>query len=208
MTRLITIAGPQSSGKTTLFNHLKKKYKKYVFLPEINPKSITGKKDFGAINTYESLERRITKIDIDRIKKIDRNNKIIVIETGIFHYVWTENFLDKKTAEKYFKKYLDVQKKFHSFVIFIDTKPDISWKRRKEIYKQRILNKGIHDKSIIKKYLQEYKKIIFNLYPLWLKCYKKIPFEKIMIKNSTKAKTTFLKQAEKIILSLLSQPSL
>jgi len=37
MKKIIIIAGPQSSGKTTTFNFLKTIYKEAVFVEEINP---------------------------------------------------------------------------------------------------------------------------------------------------------------------------
>ncbi|MGB9883701.1 MAG: hypothetical protein ACPLRN_04315, partial [Microgenomates group bacterium] len=108
-----------------------------------------------------------------------------------------------KSAKTYFKKYLKIYKNYQSMVIFIDVKPKISWKRRKNKYWQRIKEAGIIDKDEIKKRFKKYKKIIFDLYPLWLKYFKIIPFQKIIIKNSYKTKKVFLEETEKKIKNFL-----
>lgn len=208
MTKFITVSGPQSSGKTTLLNYLKKKYPHWQIIDEINPASITKKKDFGALNTSVEIEKEIIEANISLVSSIERNHKTVLTEQGIFNYVFNQYFLYKKLADEYYHKLFKAHNGLDCFIVFINIKPEISWQRRKEKYIKRITNKGINDKNIIDEYLEQYKKIIFDLYPLWIKCYKKIPFKKITIENSYKEKHIFLEEAEKTILSLLSQKSL
>lgn len=203
MQKYIIIAGPQSSGKSTLLKYLKEKHPNWHFIEEKNPASVTGKKDFGAINSESELERKIIEEDILHIKKINRKNKkVIIIESDIFHYVYARYFIGKKEANDFFKQYLQAHQGYDPLVIFIKTTPSISWERRKPEYIKRIKNKRITDEKTVIKHLDQYKKIIEDLYPLWLKCYDKIPFKKLTIENLHGKKAEFLKKAEKIILSL------
>ena len=207
MSKLIVIAGPQSSGKTSLLNNLKKKYSNWHFIDEINPATVTGKKDFGAVNTGTELEKKIIERDINNIRNISRDHQIVVLECGIFHYVYARHFIYREQANFYFKEYLKAHKGLDTHVIFIKTIPEVSLERRKEKYLKRIMDKGITDKKIIDEYLEQYRKVIDDLYPLWLECYKKVPFPKIMIENSYKEKSRYLKEADEIIQSLLPQKS-
>jgi deoxyadenosine/deoxycytidine kinase len=202
MTKLIIIAGPQSAGKTTLLNYLKSRYNNWYFIDEVNPASITGKKNFGIINTSADLQRKIIEADIENIIKIKRDHQFVLLESGIFHYAYARFFLYKKIAEEYFQKYLEAHKGLDPIVVFIHTNPSASWKRRKSKYLKRITDKGITDPDIKEQYLEKYREIIEKLYPYWLESYKKMPFPKMTIPNSNKSKNKFLKQAEQIIISL------
>ena len=54
-TKLLIIAGPQSSGKTSAFNHLKSKYTNFHYQEEINPYSLAGKNHPGGAFTTNEL---------------------------------------------------------------------------------------------------------------------------------------------------------
>ena len=205
MTKLIIIAGPQSSGKTTLFKYLQKKHPNWQFVSDTDPRTVTGKKHFGAVNVSAELEEKILEQDLKNIKNIDRKKEIVIAECGIFNCVYAQHFLYEKLANHYYKEYLKIYEGLNPYVFFIKTIPEISWQRRKEKYRKRILDRGVTDQKIIEEYLYEYKKIIETLYPSWLEFYKKIPFKKIMIENSYKEKGQFLKEADKIIQSLLTR---
>lgn len=202
MRELLIIAGPQSSGKTTAFNYLKnklinnrKKKETVKFIPEINPYSIAGKNHLGGAFTNKELEIKIIEKDLEILKNI----KIlpdyitpIIIETGIFHLVYGEIFCGKSLTNIFYKKYLRLHKNLKTKIIFIETKPKVSWKRRKAIYKKRTAN--FTNPQGRKEVLERYRLTIERLYPLWLKWYKKMPFEKYMIKNSYKKKEVFLQE--------------
>ncbi len=211
MACLLIIAGPQSSGKTTVFNLLKNYLiddrqpdKRVAFLSEINPYCFVNKNHLGAAFVDKKLQIAIANADLKRIQKIIDNNfdhdrgkscdKTYLIETGIFGLVYFEHILGRKKAEIYFKKYLEMYKHFSPIILFIDTKPEISWKRRKPKYLERIKNSGVIDPKKKAAMLKKYRGIIDALYPLWLKWYKKFPFEKYMIRNSYKTERAFLKE--------------
>lgn len=92
----------------------------------------------------------------------------------------------------FYKRYVDIYKKYNPIIIFLDTKPRVSWRRRKPYYLERIKKSGITDVKEKQKMLKKYRQTIDDLYPLWLKWYKKFPFEKYMIKNSYKSYKKFV----------------
>jgi len=203
MKKIIIIAGPQSSGKTTTFNFLKTIYKEAVFVEEINPYFFV-KKHLGGALTDKKLEKKIIAEDFKILSKLKNIKKsLIFIETGIFHIVYAEKIIGKETVDYYFKKYLNVYKYFEPIIIFIDTQPRISWKRRKNIYKKRLINAGIKTKEENEKFLKKYQKNIDDLYPMWIKWLNRFSYKKILIKNSYKSKRKFLEEAERKIGNLL-----
>ncbi len=202
MPKLFIIAGPQSAGKVTLLNYLRKKHKNWFYVDEVNPASVTGKKYFGAINTTAELEKRIIEEDIKNIKNIRRDHNVIILNTGIFHYVFALYFNYKKLANYFFKQYLNAHKGLNPYVIFINAIPEVSWERRKPKYIKRIEDKGITDPAIIEQHLAKYKKIIDTVYPYWFECYNRVPYPKLIIENSNKKKNAFLKEADEIITKL------
>jgi len=206
-TKLITIAGPQSSGKTTIFNLLKENYPQALFLPEINP--FTFKKDhLGAAYVTKKFEKQIVEADINQIKNLKhslynnrlKNNKksrprTVIVETGIFHLVYLdETIVGKKTAEKFLSKYLLALQRFKPLILFIDTKPHVSWQRRKNHYIKRLKKTKSTSGKEKKKFLERHKAKIYRLYPLWLKHYQKLPFKKIIVKNSYKDYSKFISE--------------
>jgi len=199
MKKLIIIAGPQSSGKTTLFNSLKKKVKNAVFLKEINPFTLVGKKHLGGAFVDLKLENKIIDNDLKRLIKIinqEFQKKLIIEETGIFHLVYLKKLTNGKNFRYYYQKYLKVYKKFLPKIIFIDTKAQISWQRRKSIYLSRL--KKITDQKQKNLLLKKYRQKIFELYPQWHLLYNHLPFKKVLIKNSYKTRADFLKETLKM----------
>lgn len=204
-TRLIVIAGPQSSGKTSVLKFISQKFLDIPIINEVNQYTILGKNHMGSVFVNSDIEIKVVKKDIEITKKINRHNLITVIETGILHCPYLERFCNAKTADKFFNNYLKIYKIFRPIVIFINTKPSVSWRRRKKIYYKRIMKQGIKDKKQIKNIMEKYKKGLFIMYPLWLKYYKKIPFEKYMIKNSHNEKKFFDKQIMVLLQSIINR---
>jgi len=189
MAVLITIAGPQSSGKTTVCQMVKLKHPEWNYLEETNPYTLTDGNHPGAAFTTKKLELQIVNEDIRKIKKINRLSDINLIETGIMHLMYLEAMINKKTADRYFDSYLKAHEGLKTIIIFIDTKPEISWLRRKNKYKTRV--EGFDCPSDKKKALQKYKDAIFRFYPLWIKWLDRIPFEKYVISNSQSSYAEF-----------------
>lgn len=193
-TKLLIIAGPQSSGKTTAFNYLKSKYPDYHYQEEINPYYLAGKNHGGAAFTTNELELKLVEADLQMLCSL-KNKKLngykgIICETSIFHLVYTENFCGLKTADEYLKKYLLLHDNFDSYLLFIDTKPEVSWRRRYPNYLTRTKSNGGIEA------LEKYQNTIYKLYPIWLKWYDRIPFKKQTIRNSFITKETFIEKID------------
>src|SRR3989338_11118088 len=99
-TKLLIIAGPQSSGKTTAFNYLKSRFPNFYYQEEINPYILMGKNHLGGAFTTHDLEVKLAEADLLMLKNIINHVKghhnCIIIETGIFHLVYTEKFCGQK----------------------------------------------------------------------------------------------------------------
>lgn len=200
--RFITISGPQSSGKSTVFKYLSKKYSRrgIKFVEEINPYEHTKTDHPKYLSTY-GIQEVLTKKTLAVMKKLG-NKTNIVMETGPMQIVYIDKYSNPKKAEEYFSKYVEISKKLNPFIIFIDTKPGISFKRRRKVYEERIdRHKMIHKKKEI---LKQYEEKIYDLYPLWHKWFKRYPFEKKIIKNSYKKEKQYIKEVEDVIKSLLN----
>lgn len=76
MTKLIIIAGPQSSGKTTIFNLLEKKFSAVTFISEINQYVIKDQNHLGGVFVEKELELKLVEEDIKAIKNIDRRSSV------------------------------------------------------------------------------------------------------------------------------------
>jgi len=202
MKRLVTIAGPQSSGKTTLFKHLSSVLSDTVFLSETNPASVSNNMSLGALQTTRNLEKMIIAKDIETIKNTT-SDKNTIIETGIFHCAFASFFLGKKESDDFFYDYLRAQAKWQSLLIFIKCLPETSFLRRKNKYLQRIRDTGITSENQISKKMNLYKKVIFEMYPQHLSCYRKYPLEKTAIENDDLTESNFLKKALTVINSFL-----
>ncbi|MBI4972996.1 AAA family ATPase [Candidatus Roizmanbacteria bacterium] len=193
-TRLIVIAGPQSSGKTTIMNLLEKKYPHIPFIEETNQFTVVDKNHLGGAYVDNQTERQINDVDIAKIKEIDRSRSALFMETGILHTTYAEYYCDEKTAQSYLEKYIKAHEGLDPIIFFIDTKPQISWKRRRKTYIQRIDRAGVTDVNKKKEMLEFYRTRIINIYHLWNKYFRLIPFEKYMIKNSYKSWERFEKE--------------
>lgn len=200
---LLVIAGPQSSGKSTAFRYLQKIYKKVNFVPEVNPVTIVGNSHFGGAFADRKIQKIIAGITLQKLAEFSRTNNIYISETSIFGAVYYEKICGEKEANDYLEKLINICKKFKIIIIFIDTKPQISWSRRKNIYLKRI--KHIKKASEKKKMLDIYKKNLFDLYPIWLKYYHLFPYQKFMIKNNRKSFSKFIKEVETKVAEILTE---
>lgn len=202
-TRLIIVAGPQSSGKSTLFSLLKSQVAQCQFLPEINPYKFVSKNESitKSVDSRE-IQLEILKEELERAKTLIGKPGTHIIETGIFSVVYLHDLFGEKKAQESLNEYLSIYKELNPHIVFIDTKPNESWKRRKGEYIHRI---GHIDKGQKEEILKKYQQRIHRLYPLWLKYFESIPLPKTVIKNSYKNRDTFLKESTKLVKSLCEQ---
>ncbi|MDO8609971.1 MAG: deoxynucleoside kinase [bacterium] len=193
-TRLIVIAGPQSAGKSTALKLIKSHFPQLPIIDEVNQYSIISKSHRGGAYVNLETEYKILNEDIKTIQNIKRNGIIYIMETGILHLSYLERLSNAKITDGFYKKYISAHNNLYPIIFFIDTKPQISWKRRRPTYLKRIKANNIADPKEKQIALKKYRQIINELYPLWLKYYHKVPFEKYMIKNSYKSYSVFKKE--------------
>lgn len=199
---IIVISGPQSSGKTTLLNHLQEKFPKVKFLPEINQYNIISAKHLGAAFVTQDVERKIIEKDIAITKQESKKYSLMIIETGIMHLPYAEICINNKVAASYFNVYKKLYDRMNTHIILIDTKPAVSWKRRKSKYLKRI--KHIKDPKLKQTLFDKYHRRIFDFYPVWKKYTKLLPYKKYIINDSYITKTKFLKKSIQIVSNILT----
>jgi hypothetical protein len=169
------------------------------FVEEINPYEHTKTDHPKYLSTY-GIQEELTKKTLAVMKNLGRKTNIIM-ETGPMQIVYIDKYSTPKKAEEYFKKYVEISKKLNPFIIFIDTKPNISFKRRRKTYEERIRRHKMDNKK--KEILDQYEEKIYYLYPLWHKWLDRYPFEKKIIKNSYKKESEYIKEVENLIKTLL-----
>lgn len=191
----ICIAGPQSSGKSKAIKFLAQRLKDIKIHKEINPFVIGSKNHLGGVFVGKNLERKIIETDLKRLlwlSKIKRR-ECHLVETGLFHLVYAQEKLGQGTFKKIKKEYQDLLNKIEVGVLFLDTKPQISWARRRGYYLKRTLAeikkgglRGVEAKKLQDQMMRKYKKRIFDLYPLWLKMFESLSYPKVKIPNNGK----------------------
>lgn len=205
MSQFITIAGPQSSGKTTAINFLKNKYPDWFYLEEVNPYTVISKNHPGAAYTSKDLQINLIDIELTKLRAIEsRYESVSIVELGIFRLIYSEYFYHKKLSEQFLPDYMKLYHDLNPYIILIDTKPEVSFQRRKEKYIERIHNQGIKDKKQFDITLRKYQDTIFHLYPYWLRYYDKLNFPKKLIKNSYISEGEFLIEINKTVKSIIS----
>lgn len=200
---LITISGPQSSGKSTVLEYIRKNYPTVPIIPETNPFTVIEKNHLGGAHITPQQEELILEKDIEIIQSIDRTLPLIVFECGIMHMMYAEEQFSSLETQDYYDRFLAAHNGLEMVVIFIDTTPVVSWKRRKKTYEQRLAKKGIIDKAEISKFMEKYRATIFNRYPLWMKWFHKLPYKKMIIENNHNSESKFLAEFKKIFDSLV-----
>jgi len=208
MGKIVVIAGPQSAGKTTATNFLANKYKdKVKFYDEMNQyKLFPEKTKLGGVVVDEEMERAIHEADIKRTRKIVKEEEKALIETAMFHLVYHEKLIGREFYELADREYREVFEGVSLKVIFIDTKPEVSFRRRKPVYEARI-EREIKEKGWVgeaasefrKMMLEKYKRRMEENYPGWRRVYEEIDYarEKIIIENNERSQEDFLAEVDK-----------
>ncbi len=210
---LVVIAGPQASGKTTGWEFLKNKYGQVAdFYEEMNQNILFPEKvKLGSIIVDAKMERKIHEADIASIAEMKMRNKLRVAETLMFHVVYYEEMVDKEFYERGKKDYQEALREFQVGVIFIDTRPEVSFRRRESEYERRIKNeierRGLGG-SEAKRFRQEmrgkYLRKMKERYPLWKQVYDEIDYaEKRVIDNNDLSEEEFLKQVVEVFEAML-----
>jgi thymidylate kinase len=211
--KYIVIAGPQSCGKTTAIEFLKAKYSdRFIFHPEINPYTVSKKAALGSIVTNNKIEHLIHSEVLKRIKNINGSTKSYIAETEIFHLAYILMLRGKSYYRKKMEEYIKALGKQELYVIFINTQPEISFKRREKEYLVRISKEvkrrciqGLVVNKFKKEMLQKYEERIKEMYPNLITVYNDISFAeaKCTINNSDLDLAVFTNSVERALLQML-----
>lgn len=201
MSELIIIAGPQSAGKSTVIEDLNKRFRSLSpFLPERNRPIIFPLQEscqivihkyglLGAIFMKQEQEHEVMECDFTRMRALlnrdGKKNIIYLDECNIFTIAYA---IARGTLEvdNMFGLYLDFLKRLNAKVIFLDISPEISWKRRVEKYKERLVYFPKRRHSNI---MRRFREQISQVYPLLKDIYKKLPFPKTTINAQAPSET-------------------
>ena len=212
--RYVIIAGPQSSGKTTAVNYLSTFYMgKVIVHREINPLLLYPKTArLGSIAATGEMQNKIMRADLRRLKMVTNESKTHLAETDVFHLVYILLYLGEEAYKRAFQEYKEALTNFRTTVIFINTKPEVSFARRKEEYAKRVAAEVIRqeiplekEQDFTNKMLTVYQKRITDLYPLWLRVFNELNFceAKIEVENNGLSEKGFVKQIQKTFAALV-----
>ncbi len=204
---MVFISGSQSAGKTTLFNYLKDFYPQAKFQPEINPYTLVGKHSGGAFVTTD-LQKEISRLTIEQFKRLSKpaKKRLVFWETGFMNLAYVlrdgkgENYL-------YFKKeYLKLASLAEVKVVFIDTRPEVSWQIRRANYLKRV-QEYLEDNHIKEEKREEvtqlrmarYKKNLWLMYPLFKETLEVLNLPTYVIENNGSSLEEFLDKGRQLI---------
>lgn len=189
--RYFIIAGPQAAGKTTFIRYLNEKYKnnRISFLQEAREIVNNKYKLKGAISMTTLDEIEAIELDTRRMYEIreelkNDSNRIYIDECNIFTLAHTSTH--GISIDEYFKEYCFLLEKLNPFIVFFDVPPEVSWRRREEVYRKRVKDLQSKEQG---KILREYKKYIEKVHPELIKLYQKINFPKIHINTNSLQKS-------------------
>ena len=155
-------------------------------------------------------EVQITRADLARTKEIVSLGEPALIETGVFHLAYLKRLVDKEKGKEKEELYLKLKKEYFSLfsrlphlIIFIDTKPEVSWRRRRRDYRARV-EKTVEEKGgRVRELMRKYKDNRFELYGYFKKLYKDLPLQKVLVENNYRKEKRFLKKIEKLLQATL-----
>ncbi len=209
---MVFISGSQSAGKTTLFNYLKNFYPQAKFQPEINPYTVVGKHSGGAFVTTD-LQKEISRLTAEQFKILSKPAKegLVFWETGFMNLAYVlrngkdENYL-------YFKKeYLKLARLAEVKIVFIDTRPEVSWQRRRANYLKRVQEylednhiKEEKREEVTQQRMAKYKKNLWLMYPLFKETLKVLNLPTYVIENNGNSLEEFLDRGRQLIDKIVS----
>ncbi len=214
MGKIFVIAGPQSSGKTTAWQFLKDKYGSGVgFYEEMNSYVLFPKKSrMGNLAVDGEMEKKIHEADVTKVGEILKKDRVGVIETLMFHAVYYEEFVGEEFYYQGMRDYKEALQGVEVGVLFIDTKPEISFARRRDNYLQRIISetkrRGLRGEEARKwgeETMKKYEDKIKDRYQKWWQVFEELDYvkEKWVIENNERSEESFLNEAERVFSSWL-----
>ncbi len=212
--RVIVVAGPQSSGKSTALAWLEEK-PSVVILPEVNPASLTGHQ-LGGLASNEAVEQAIVDEDLrqvtNQLEQLEAGGgeRVLVWETGPFHLVYGHHYR-LPNVDQLSQRYRDLLDRTQPGLIFIETKPEVSWRRRQDNYQRRVAqflaqegpmdSKEKQEKA--RQLLDQYRQRLEALYPFWQRQLREWPHPQVVIANNDLSFDQFRAEVEQAFEKLL-----
>jgi len=212
--KIIVIAGPQASGKTTVWRFLSDKYGgRAGFYEEMNPYVLFPEKArLGSVVVDAEMEKKIHEADVARIGEVLKEGMVGVIETLMFHAVYYEEFLGKEFYHQGMRDYEKALREVEVGVLFIDTTPEVSFARRRGEYWWRVVReierrglKGEEARRWGEEMMKKYETRMKDRYQKWWQVFEELDYvkEKWVIENNDRSRGSFLNEVEKVFLSWL-----
>lgn len=209
----IIIAGPQAAGKSTIITKIATQYRNVVpFLLKIKKqipiifslqesRQIIVHKNalLGAIFMTVEDEKEVAECDLKRMDLIldrkDDNYLIYIDECNIFTIAHAIAHGVTQVSD-FWKKYMRRLEKLNAKIIFLDVPPKISWLRRQQSYRDRLI---YFPKNQHEEIMTRYRKYIEKLYPELLNLYTELPLPKIKINANYPIKDVLQKTSESLV---------
>ena len=176
-TLYVIIGGPQASGKSVAKKHLEETYENIVIFPESAQTILNNYRKKGIILggalANIDFQKRILESDLERMKRIHKSREVVYVDESNLFTVAHVIVKNSKLADLFLAKYMQTLESFEVGIIFTDIAPDVSWKRRKQVYMKRY--EGTPNFKDNMKHSKEY---IFQLYPHLIELYDALPYPK------------------------------
>ena len=208
--KVVVIAGPQASGKTTAWRFLSDKCGgRAGFYEEMNPYVLFPERaKLGNLAVDEEMERKIHEADVARVSEVLKEGMVGVIETLMFHAVYYEEFLGEEFYHQGMRDYEEALRGVEVGVLFIDTTPEVSfaryWRRVVGEIERRGL-KGEEARRWGEEMMKKYEIRMRDRYQKWWQVFEELDYvkEKWVIENNDRSRGSFLNEVEKVFLSWL-----
>ncbi|NOY15282.1 MAG: hypothetical protein GXP43_03640 [bacterium] len=211
----VIIAGPKSSGKTTLFEYARKKLagnQEVFFQEEINPYTFMGGNFAGGVFTDRQLQQKIMEATLATINKFLLSKTCCVWETSVLNLAYVKQ-MDEKWYYQIKDKFLNPFMRINPVVVFIETAPARCWRRRKDNYLGRIkkyfAEHGITEpkkqEEVKQKRLQVYKDNLYQMHYFFKDVLTDIPCPVYIIDNDHDDEKKFLADGLKLVKKIINE---
>jgi len=190
----LIIAGPQAAGKSTtikqintqcqtllpLFKRKRRRLPVLFSLQESRQIIIHKNALLGAIFMTVRDEIEVIECDLARMGILlsrASDSLVYLDECNIFTIAHAAAHGITEVAA-YWQSYVENLKSLQAKVVFLNVPPEVSWQRREESYRQRLVYFPRRRHTQI---MRRYREYMFRVHPLLLDIYHRLPFPKEMI---------------------------
>jgi len=210
---IIIIAGPQAAGKSTVITQLVTQYQNVtpflsrtkkqipVMLPLQESRQIIVHKNvpLGGIFMTVEDEKEVVECDLKRMDLIlernDDNRLTYLDECNIFTIAHAAAHGVTQISD-FWEEYMRRLEKLDAKVIFLDVPPEVSWFRRQQSYRDRLI---YFPKNQHEEIMTRFRKYLEKLCPELLNLYEELPLPKRKINANCPIETVLQKTGESLV---------